>query len=166
MWDLQLHGSIVGCSLALCPNTVLMHAIHMFPMWWCTRFHICFLNVGDDFSTSKTTVVIPAGTRTFQVPTFFMIVDDNIDEDEQSFAIIAEIEGGVPDDVTCFQSDVGETGCLGRKGVTEIRITDNDRKFFHHHTSTVYVEIYISLLFSGNKHTQTHAYLLCTHFFE
>ena len=58
-----------------------------------------------------------------------MIVDDNIDEDEQSFAIIAEIESDVPDAVACFQIEEGQTDCFGRRGATEIRITDNDRKY-------------------------------------
>ena len=58
-----------------------------------------------------------------------MIVDDNIDEDEQSFAIIAEIGADVPDAVACFQAEEGQTDCFGRRGATEIRITDNDRKY-------------------------------------
>ena len=31
-------------------------------------------------------------------------------------------------DCSCFQTRVGETQCFGRRGATEIRITDNDRK--------------------------------------
>ena len=58
-----------------------------------------------------------------------MIVDDNIDEDEQSFAIIAEIGADVPDAIVWFQIEEGQTDCLGRRGATEIRITDNDRKY-------------------------------------
>ena len=58
-----------------------------------------------------------------------MIVDDNIDEDQQSFVIVAEIGPDVPDGVSCFQITEGAARCHGRQGATEIRIIDNDRKF-------------------------------------
>ena len=83
-----------------------------------------------DFSNEPVTVVVPAGSHTFTVPEFFTIVDDDIDEDEQSFAIVAEIGTDVPEGVSCFQVWVGEIQCHGRRGATEIRITDNDRKLF------------------------------------
>ena len=55
----------------------------------------CSLSFSDppdpDFSDSSIDVIIPAASRTFEVPRFFTINDDNIDEDEQSFAIVAEI---------------------------------------------------------------------------
>ena len=38
-------------------------------------------------------VTIPAGRRTLDIPTFFTVNDDDIDEDEQSFAVVAEILG-------------------------------------------------------------------------
>ena len=72
---------------------------------------------------------VPAGSLTFTVPELFRIADDNIDEDEQSFAIVAEIGDDVPDGISCFQRGVGLTECFGRRGATEIRITDNDRMF-------------------------------------
>ena len=34
----------------------------------------------------------------------------------------------MPDRVACFQLQAGDSGCFGRRGATEIRITDNDRK--------------------------------------
>ena len=70
-------------------------------------------------------------TVAFEIPReAFTIVDDNIDEDEQSFAIVAEIGPDVPENVSCFQLGVGSTRCHGRRGATEIRIIDNDRKLF------------------------------------
>ena len=93
-----------------------------------TFVNLFFVPLDADFSTDKTTVTIPANTQLFEVPAFFTVMDDNIDEDEQSFAIIAEIDQPVPDAVTCFQTAVGETDCFGRRGATEIRITDNDRE--------------------------------------
>ena len=66
--------------------------------------------------------------RRYTLEQFFDIIDDNIDEDEQSFAIVAEIGPDVPDGVSCFQTALGETDCFGRRGATQIRILDNDRK--------------------------------------
>ena len=40
----------------------------------------------------------------------------------------AEIGPDVPDGVSCFQSPNADSECQGRRGATEIRITDNDRK--------------------------------------
>ena len=54
--------------------------------------------------------------------------DDDIDEIEQSFALVAEIGDDVPDSFACFQGQVGDTECLGRTGATEIKIMDNDGK--------------------------------------
>ena len=66
--------------------------------------------------------------RRYTLEQFFDIIDDNIDEDEQSFAIVAEIGQDVPDGISCFQTALGETECFGRRGATQIRILDNDRK--------------------------------------
>ena len=82
-----------------------------------------------DFTTDNITITIPANNIWFEIPAFFTIYDDDIDEDEQSFAIIVEIGPDVPDDVSCFQTAQGDTNCFGRRGATEVRITDNDRKF-------------------------------------
>ena len=87
-----------------------------------------FSPTGADFRGEPVTVVVPAGSRTFIVPELFTIVDDDIDEDEQSFAIVAEIGPDVPENVSCFQLGVGQRECFGRRGATEIRIDDNDRK--------------------------------------
>ena len=62
---------------------------------------------------------------------FYTINDDNLDENKQSFAIVAEIGQDVPDGVSCFQIAVGGAECFGRQGATEIRITDNDRKLVY-----------------------------------
>ena len=88
---------------------------------------------GTDFTAAPITLEVPAATtdgdaQVFELPSFFQVIDDNIDEIEQSFAIVAELGPDVPDRVACFQLQVGETECFGRRGATEIRITDNDRK--------------------------------------
>ena len=84
---------------------------------------------GDDFSTLSRIISVPANTNNLEIPQFFSIVDDNLDEDEQSFAIVAEIGRDVPDGLSCFQTAEGGTECHGRRGATEIRITDNDGRF-------------------------------------
>ena len=84
-------------------------------------------------------VIVPAATsrgfQTFELPKFFRVVDDDINEVKQSFALVAEIGPDVTDtcyvnriitECTCFQTEIGETECLGRSGATEIKITDND----------------------------------------
>ena len=89
------------------------------------------LPIGADFSVESITVTVPADSTRFEIPQFFTIVDDDIDEDEQSFAVLAEIGPDVPDGVSCFQFYEGAVSCFGRKGATEIRITDNDRKLIN-----------------------------------
>ena len=105
--------------------------------------HFSFpLLLGDDFSQNGTIVTVPANRQIFQIPHFLTIVDDNINEDEQSFVIVAEIGDDVPDkfangaktgfytlNISCFQL---EGDCRGRRGATEIRIDDNDRKLYYH----------------------------------
>ena len=87
-----------------------------------------FLPSGDDFANEPLVITVPANRRSYTIETFFNISDDNIDEDEQSFAIVAEIGPDVPDGISCFQIAEGPTECHGRQGATEIRITDNDRE--------------------------------------
>ena len=88
-----------------------------------------------DFTEESLTVRVPAatndGVQEFELPNLFSVIDDDIDEVEQSFAIVAELGPDVtevPFNFSCFQFQVAETECFGRRGATEIRITDNDRK--------------------------------------
>ena len=53
-------------------------------------------------------ITIPANSQTYEIPQFFTIVDDDINEDQQSFAIVAEIGSDVPDGVSCFQIAAGD----------------------------------------------------------
>ena len=84
-------------------------------------------------------VTIPptrSGTFSISESDIFTIEDDRINEDVQSFAIIAEIGPDVPfncyvrgvglSDCSCFQLQEGVLDCLGRRGAAEIRILDND----------------------------------------
>ena len=55
-----------------------------------------------------------------------MVIDDDVNEIQQSFALVAVLGDDVPDDFACFQRQVGDTECFGRTGATEIAIGDND----------------------------------------
>ena len=85
--------------------------------------------IGSDFSPQSTTLQVPANRESYEVESFLVIIDDNIDEDQQSFVIVAEIGQDVPDGVSCFQITEGAAQCHGRQGATEIRIIDNNRKY-------------------------------------
>ena len=94
--------------------------------------YLLALHLIADFSDANITVQVPravegTGVQTYEIPEF-NIVDDNIDEVEQSFAIVAEIGPDVPENISCFQTDAGTPVCHGRRGATKIRIFDNDRK--------------------------------------
>ena len=107
----------------------------------------CLLLLGADFSEQCTDIIVPAaetlGTQTYTIQKFFTVVDDDLNEVEQSFALIAELGDDIPSncfvemvglsDCRCFQAQVGETECFGDgpSGATEIRITDNDRKKYY-----------------------------------
>lgn len=93
---------------------------------------VCYSHIENDFTHSTVTVEIPANRFFFDLPYFFSVSDDNIDEFNQSFAIVAEIGQDVPDTPTnfsCFQTAAEQTECLGRRGATVIRIIDDDCKF-------------------------------------
>ena len=63
----------------------------------------------------------------YEIPSnVFSVIDDDIIEIEQSFAVIAEIGADVSDGIVCFQTQVEGTNCYGRSGATKIIIRDND----------------------------------------
>ena len=64
-------------------------------------------------------------TTSYQFPTFFEVVDDEVNEIEQSFAVIARIEDT---HVGCFKVVVGATECFGQYGAVQVKISDNDGK--------------------------------------
>ena len=66
-----------------------------------------------------------------ELPGNFKAVEDEINEDDQSFVLVAVISD-VPDSHSvCFQTgpNCPQDQCYGRIGATEIQILDNDRKF-------------------------------------
>ena len=105
----------------------------------------CFFLFPDDFTGGPFNITVAANSESINIPAFFTVIDDDVDEDEQSFAIVAEIGPDVPDGVSCFQTALGETDCHGRRGATEIRITDDDRKSFPCQTTyNTYREVVLS----------------------
>ena len=78
-------------------------------------------------------IEVSAGSQKFNIPQFFTIVDDNIDEPEQSFAVVAEIGDDVPESISCFKVSVRSTDCNGRHGATKIRINDRKYGVFHYY---------------------------------
>ena len=71
-------------------------------------------------------MIVSATAGTYTIPKNFAVMDDDIDEIEQSFALVAELGRDVPERFVCFQTGVGTENCFGRRGVTEIKIVDND----------------------------------------
>ena len=90
------------------------------------------LCVDADFSSSNRTVAVPVregtGIQTIQLPEFFSVIDDSVNEDDQIFTIVVEMGPDVPDGYGCFLSRPGGTECLGKRGATRVVIRDNDRK--------------------------------------
>ena len=70
-----------------------------------------------------------SGRITYQLPNNFLVVDDNVNEITQSFAVVGELGDDVRDSFARFQRQIGdEQGyAANRLGATRIRITDNDR---------------------------------------
>ena len=84
--------------------------------------------VGADFNTKSVTITIPAGTHeVFQISNRFFF-DDNVNEVDQSFALVGVLGDDVPDRFACFQRRKGDPLCFGKTGGTTIKIEDNDGK--------------------------------------
>ena len=91
-------------------------------------FSVLCLSSESDFTTESITVTVPANSESFTISEVIPTVDDDLDEDTQSFAVVVEIGQDIPEGISCFQTGIGESECHGRKGATVIRIVDNDRK--------------------------------------
>lgn len=68
------------------------------------------------------------GTIETQVPQYFQVIDDNIFERVQSFALVAKLGPDVPEEFACFTTGFNDRECQGRIGATEIKIRDTDGK--------------------------------------
>ena len=75
-------------------------------------------------------MTIPNGTKEeFVIPNTFFF-DDEINEIDQSFAIVGVLGNDVPEAFACFQRRTGDDQCFGRTGATTIKVEDNDGKYF------------------------------------
>ena len=89
--------------------------------------HCSFALVGADFNITSITITIPNGTTDFEL-TDRLFFDDEINEIDQSFALVGVVGDDVPDGLSCFQRRIGGPLCFGRTGGTTIKIEDNDSK--------------------------------------
>ena len=121
-----------------CESEVVKNPIQIIIFVYNLNF--CSSITGDDFSSTPFTVTVPAtednlpGAIFYTLPYSFNVTDDDVNEIEQSFALVAELMD-VPDNFACFQQQVGDTRCFGRTGATLIKIVDNDGMLFSVHTA-------------------------------
>ena len=94
-----------------------------FPLKECCYYAL----VDADFNTTSITITIPNGTTFYVIRNIFFI-DDEINEIDQSFALVGVLGDDVPNDLACFQREINDPLCFGRTGGTTIRIEDNDGK--------------------------------------
>ena len=85
---------------------------------------------GTDFNDTSIKLMIPADSVEFDIRSLVTIIDENIDEDEQSFAVVAEILDD-PENISYFQIQAGMTECSGNRTAAKIRIVDNDGKHLY-----------------------------------
>ena len=87
---------------------------------------------GSDFTTTSHNIRIAATPNSpesiYEVVMTCSVINDAINEVEQSFILVAQLGDDVPNEFACFQRQRGDSECFGREGATEIRIMDNDRK--------------------------------------
>ena len=108
-----------------------------------------FTFVGADFIESNITVTVPRseydGLKEIHIPQFLEVVDDDVNEAEQIFAVMVELGGDVRERAACFLSSAD---CYSRAAATEVHIIDNDSKFFFKYTIILQLVGNISLFLS------------------
>ena len=89
--------------------------------------------IGTDFTGRPFTITIPPTpndpTSEFVIPENFIVIDDDVNEVQQSFVLVAQLGYDVPDEFACFQRCSSDTDFCRRTGAAEIMIVDNDRKY-------------------------------------
>ena len=76
-----------------------------------------------------TFTINPEDPTPYRIPQFINVIDDDIVEVEQFFALVAKLGEDVLDETSCFQIDYRQTECFGRYGAVELRIIDDEGKF-------------------------------------
>jgi hypothetical protein len=86
---------------------------------------------GLDFSDDRKRIEVPAsadgyGLKQLVIVDVVRVIDDDINEIDQTFVVVAEIGPDVPDRFVCFQSQPEQINCGQRHSATQITIVDND----------------------------------------
>ena len=89
-----------------------------------------------------------SGPIVLQIPQFFKVADDEIVEQEQSFALVAEVDADVPESFVCFKPQFNDRNCYGRRGATEIRIVDDDGMLV---LISAYTQHIVDHVYNGNQ---------------
>ena len=124
----MLHTSIQALIPACC---IYIH-VHEFSN---QSRHTVFIRItsfylsltGADYDDTIILKTFPPGTTSRVVIVSIIVIDDDINEIGQRFALVGELEPEIPDEFACFRVTFDEAECRGRVGATGIRIRDNDR---------------------------------------
>ena len=87
--------------------------------------YLFFIVTGDDFITTTFSETVSAGSRTLELRPI-PIRDDDVNENEQMFVLVARILGQAADSA-CFQIFIGDP--CSPIGGTVLRIRDDDCKY-------------------------------------
>ena len=89
-----------------------------------------FFCAGTDFNDVSFIIEIPAGSTSIDI-TNITVLDDNINEREEGFVLVARILGPAAD-VACFKLD-WNSPCQNDRHIsgTRLRIRDDDSECFH-----------------------------------
>ena len=130
----------------------------------------CLLHIiGSDFNDTSFTITLPPSEGGTGEPTVFhdiqqgntepkfLVIDDNVNEVEQSFALVAVVED-VPEGLACFESVLG---CSGNTGATRITIYDNDGMSNEMCMHYEYCYHSIKVMFSHSTNLQYMYELMC-----
>ena len=108
----------------------------------CTSFITLF--TGSDFLEVYFVLLVPKTRNehgplsTFQLPIYIVpfITNDNINENEQSFVLVAQVIEDTLEDAVCFMRHGRDSECHGNVGATLlINIIDDDGKCDHNNNA-------------------------------
>ena len=94
----------------------------------CINTHLLYPVL--DFIEEDTNTIVPqrsADRGFFRLPRVLYMIDNDINENNESFTLVARVRN-IPDDVVCFKRDAYDTHCRGGVGATLITIIDDDCK--------------------------------------
>ena len=120
---------------SVCRQTFLtVSAIRCYKICLLCPNYIILIHTGVDFHNESFTIEVPAETTIVRI-TNITVVNDNVNEREEVFALVARILGQAAD-VACFQlNENNPCNSEGHIGGTQLIIRDNDRKYTCIHKS-------------------------------